>query len=52
MDVFEITDLIRTLTLDNGDESHYAIDFLRQRGILRSEAPLCHRANCQRILCN
>ena len=29
MDVFEITDLILTLTLDNGDEAHYAIDFLR-----------------------
>ena len=48
MDILELTDLIRTVTLDNGDEVHRAIDFLRERGILRSEAPLCPRQNCRR----
>ena len=47
MDMLELTDLIRTVTLDNGDEAR-AIDFLRQRAILRSEAPLCPRLNCRR----
>ena len=47
MDILELTDLIRTVTLDNDDEAHRAIDFLRERGILRSEAPLCPR-QCRR----
>ena len=38
----------RTLTLDNGAEAHYAVDYLRERGILRSEAPLCPRQTCRR----
>jgi len=29
MDILELTDLIHTLTLYNGDETHHAIDFLR-----------------------